>query len=511
MREQLTELAWGLELSQQWFIMVVRKPSDYAAAAFFNVGSESDDPRTYLPDGFVERTKVTGLVVSSWAPQYSSVFIKLAMATKVSILYEITPKSHVAFLASPGMGHITPLFELAIRLVTQHDFQVSFLVITTASSPAQIKYLNANPFPELHIVDLLPADLSGLISDDMGAVTRLCLIVQESTRPLRSILSELKGPKLRALVIDIFCTGVFELCNALSIPVYSFFTASGVLFTFSLYLPSMDREGEGDQYVDLSGTVEVPGCIFVNTWDDLEPVSLNAVRHEPFFLNISTPPVHPIGPLIKQIEPVVTEIEKEIIAWLDKQPKDSVLYVTFGSGGTLTREQLTELAWGLELSRQRFIMVVRKPSDYAAAAFFNVGSESDDPRTYLPDGFVERTKGTGLVVSSWAPQNSKLESLKHGVPMIGWPMYAEQRMNAMMLSNEVGVAVKMHVVGDKGETMVVRREEIKRVVQMVMEGEEGKKMRSRAKELEASSRATLSRGGTSYETLARVAESWKLG
>nr|GEU33862.1 UDP-glucuronosyl/UDP-glucosyltransferase [Tanacetum cinerariifolium] len=70
--------------------------------------------------------------------------------------------------------------------------------------------------------------------------------------------------------------------------------------------------------------------------------------------------------------------------------------------------------------------------------------------------------------------------------MIGWPMYAEQRMNATMLSNEVGVAVKMQVVGDKGETLVVPREEIKRVVQMVMEGEEGKKMRSRAKELEAS-------------------------
>ncbi|GJR78513.1 hypothetical protein Tco_0149298 [Tanacetum coccineum] len=107
---------------------------------------------------------------------------------------------------------------------------------------------------------------SGLFSqkndalDDIEQWTRLSSIVQESIRPLRSILSELKGPKLRALVIDIFCTGVFELCNALSIPVYSFFTASGVLFTVSLYLPSMDREGEGDQYVDLSGTVEVPGC-----------------------------------------------------------------------------------------------------------------------------------------------------------------------------------------------------------------------------------------------------------
>ncbi|GKB55045.1 hypothetical protein Tco_0905798 [Tanacetum coccineum] len=33
---------------------------------------------------------------------------------------------------------------------------------------------------------------------------------------------------------------------------------------------------------------------------------------------------------------------------------------------------ITELPWGLELTRQRFIMVVRKQSDYVAAAFFNV-------------------------------------------------------------------------------------------------------------------------------------------
>nr|GEY73758.1 anthocyanidin 3-O-glucosyltransferase 5-like [Tanacetum cinerariifolium] len=89
-------------------------------------------------------------------------------------------------------------------------------------------------------------------------------------------------------------------------------------------------------------------------------------------------------------------------------------------------------------------------------------------------------------------------------------MYAEQRMNATTLSNEVGVAVKMPVVGNKGETLVMGREEIERVVRTVMEGEEGKNIRSRAKELEVSGRATLSCEGSSYETLARIVESCKL-
>jgi len=96
--------------------------------------------------------------------------------------------------------------------------------------------------------------------------------------------------------------------------------------------------------------------IFVNSWDDLEPVSLKALRENLFFQKIPLPPVYTIGPLIKQDE-VVTGKDAEILAWLDDQPPDSVLFVVFGSGGTLTSEQLTELAWGLEMSQQRWYFI----------------------------------------------------------------------------------------------------------------------------------------------------------
>ncbi|KAK1407629.1 hypothetical protein QVD17_39249 [Tagetes erecta] len=267
--------------------------------------------------------------------------------------------------------------------------------------------------------------------------------------------------------------------------------------------------------------------ILVNSWDDMEPVALAALKHEAFFANIPTPPVYPIGPLTRRKEP--EDSCKQIITWLDKQPKESVLFVTLGSGGTLTSEQLTELAWGLELSQQRFILVVRKPSDCASSAFFSAGGDEEDPIVYLPNGFVQRTNHVGLVVSCWAPQvavlqhestgaflshcgwNSTMECVKHGVPMIAWPMYAEQSMNATMLSDEVGVAMKMPVVGEGGETLVVGRKEIERVVRVVLESEQGRKLRNRAKELEVSGRETLSRDGSSNQTLTRVVESWKLG
>ncbi|KAL7239045.1 hypothetical protein ACSBR2_005025 [Camellia fascicularis] len=71
-------------------------------------------------------------------------------------------------------------------------------------------------------------------------------------------------------------------------------------------------------------------------------------------------------------------------------------------GGTLSYDQLTELAIGLEMSEQRFLWVARSPAKSASAAYFAAQSQSN-PLALLPEGFLDRTKGHGLVVPSWAP------------------------------------------------------------------------------------------------------------
>ena len=471
-----------------------------------------------------------------------------------------TKKPHVAVLPSPGMGHIIPLLELAKTLVVNHGIRVSFLNITTEASAAHNQLLHSPNFPPgLHIIDLPAVDISALVRDDTPVLTRLCINVQESLRPLKSVLIELG--KLQALFIDLFCTQAFEICKELSIPTYTFSTPSTALFALCLYLPTLDKEVESE-FVDLPEPVQVPGCtpvrpedlldqvrnrkideykwfllhvsrlpmaagIFLNSWEEFEPTSLRAIREHPFYKQIPTPPIHTVGPLINQDKQNLTDLEDECLAWLDKQPSDSVVLIALGSGGTLTTVQLTELAYGLELSQQRFIMVARKPSDASASAtFFNVGGDFkvNDPNAYLPKGFLKRTKEVGLVVPTWAPQvavlrhpstgafvshcgwNSTLESMTHGVPMITWPLYTEQRMNATMLAEEVGVAVKPVV--KKG---VVDREEIERVVRLVIEGEEGKVMRRRARELKDSAVKVVEFGGLSYESLSQVVKQWKTG
>lgn len=231
--------------------------------------------------------------------------------------------------------------------------------------------------------------------------------------------------------------------------------------------------------------------------------------------------MYPIGPLIQTGSSDGAD-PSECLKWLDNQPSGSVLFISFGSGGTLSYDQLIELALGLEMSRQKFLWVARAPNVSSNAAFFSVQSQND-PLSFLPKGFLNRTKGQGIVVSSWAPQtkilahgstggflshcgwNSTLESVVHGVPLIAWPLYAEQKMNAIMLADGLKVALRPKV----NENGIVDRDEIGKVVKSLMEGEEGKKVRSRMEELKDAATKVLREDGSSTKSLSELVKKWK--
>ncbi|KAK7845196.1 hydroquinone glucosyltransferase [Quercus suber] len=257
------------------------------------------------------------------------------------------------------------------------------------------------------------------------------------------------------------------------------------------YLPELDQKFSCE-YRDLPEPVKLPGCvplhgsdlidpiqdrqnecykivlrcckqhplaagIMVNSFMDLEPGAFKALMER----GEGKPMVYPIGPLIKSgSDIVVDESGAECLRWLDKQPRGSVLYVSFGSGGTLSREQLNELALGLEMSGQRFLWVVRSPHEKAAnATYFSVQS-INDPFDFLPKGFLERTK-------------------------------------------EVASRVK---VNDEG---LVGHKDIANYARGLMEGEEGKLFRSKMKELKDAAEKTLSLEGWSTKSLAEVTQLWK--
>ncbi|KAL7170293.1 hypothetical protein ACSBR2_035211 [Camellia fascicularis] len=204
--------------------------------------------------------------------------------------------------------------------------------------------------------------------------------------------------------------------------------------------------------------------------------------------------------------------ENQCLKWLDEQESGSVVYVCLGSLGRLTPPQLIELALGLEGTKRPFVWVIR-----------GGGNEGEIEKWAEEDGFEERTKGRGLLIRGWAPQllilshwavgaflthcgwNSTLEGVCAGVPMITWPMFAEQFLNEKLVVQilEIGVSVGAEKVGnifgeDKCKKLV-ERETVEEVVEKVMDGgSEGEERRKRAKVLGEIAKRVIEEGGSSY-------------
>ncbi|KAL5715167.1 hypothetical protein ACHQM5_017031 [Ranunculus cassubicifolius] len=473
---------------------------------------------------------------------------------------------HVAMVSSPGTGHYTASLELANHLISFHDVQVTFFVTNTTTTLSSHSPTTTSATPNLHLINLPPVDISEISPENTSILSQIGIILRLSLPAIRSSIAN-SSPQPTVLIVDEFSTDAFEIAESVSMKMYSLITMNATEFSFMAYLPAFDKEIKID-YRQLTEPLRVPGCksvpvkylsdsfqdrnsesykcalqhaekfgkasgILVNTFYELESHTIDSLNDESIGRQISIPRVHAVGPLINSLNRPSFDGKDDkrddvYLTWLDKQPNNSVVYVSFGSGGTLTPEQLTELAHGLEMSQQRFIWVVRPPQtphQDTSAGYFHSGNGSNEPEHYLPAGFLDRTKDIGLVIPKWAPQieilghdsvggflshcgwNSTLESIVNGVPMIGFPLFAEQRLNAwMMSSDDVKVAVQSEMTPREG---LVKREEIEKMVRLVMEKEEGKEMRNRAKEFKQSAIRSLEKGGSSYNTLSKLVENWK--
>lgn len=415
-------------------------------------------------------------------------------------------KPHAALLASPGMGHLIPVLELGKRLITHHGFQVTVFVVATEVSPAQSLLLQQATTPHLpNLVSLPVVNDSILVDPEASVLEQLLSMVRGSLPRLRSAISAMKVPPT-VLIVDMFGLEAFKIANEFEMLKYVYITSNAWFLAFTAYLPVLDKLVE-TKCSDLQEPTRIPGCKPLWVEHVFEPV-----------LDIKNEMYHSY--MRMAVEITMADAENGVLDWLGMQPSESVIYVSFGSGGTLSAKQTNELAWGLELSRQNFVWVIRPPmDDDAAAALFTSADGRDGIAEYLPDGFLERTKKVGCVVPMWAPQaqilghpsvggfithcgwNSSLESMVNGVPMIAWPLYAEQKMNAVMLTEELGVAIRPNVFPTKG---VVGREEIATMVRRLMEESEGNAIRAKVKELKYSAEKALSKGGSSYTSLSHV-------
>ncbi|XP_016444991.1 UDP-glycosyltransferase 73C4 [Nicotiana tabacum] len=208
--------------------------------------------------------------------------------------------------------------------------------------------------------------------------------------------------------------------------------------------------------------------------------------------------------------------EHQCLKWLDSWEENSVLFVCLGSLSRLPTQQMIELGIGLESSKRPFIWVVRHMSD-------------EFQKWLVEENFEERVKGQGILIHGWAPQvlilshtsvggflthcgwNSSLEGITAGVPMITWPMFAEQFCNERLIVNVLKTGVRAGIenpvmFGEEEKVGAqVSKDDIKKVIEEVFgEEEEAEMRRKRAKKLGEMAKRAVEEGGSSCFNLTQL-------
>ncbi|MED6156357.1 hypothetical protein PIB30_013631 [Stylosanthes scabra] len=210
--------------------------------------------------------------------------------------------------------------------------------------------------------------------------------------------------------------------------------------------------------------------------------------------------------------------------FLDSWPPKSVVYVCLGSLNNLALAQFQELALALESCNFPFIWVMKEDD-----------SMGEDLKNWLLESeFEERTKERGLIVHGWAPQvlifshnaigvflthcgwNSTLEAICAGVPMITWPMFADQFFNEKLVvqilcvGEKLGNEIAIPLGKQENYGASVKRERIVEAIEKVIgdgDGEEKKEERRESvRKLAELAKKSMELGGSSYLNMKMLLE-----
>ncbi|XP_022889083.1 UDP-glycosyltransferase 92A1-like [Olea europaea var. sylvestris] len=443
----------------------------------------------------------------------------------------MAPKENIVVFPFMAQGHIIPFLSLALKLEQEKGYEITFV-----NTPLNIKKLQdyIPKFSNIRLVEIpfdrtehgLPPNSESTETLPLPLMLRFIesspLLKPAFTNLVSRLIEEDNGRLPLCIISDMFFAWSAEVAHEFGIFHAIFNAGAGygmaVFHTIWLNLPQLKSNSEefslpgfprGYRFKTKNLPVHLRECdgpwefangmfkdwlkthaMLFNTIEDIDNTGLTYFREQ--FPNCS---VYSIGPILSSAgskarggeEAVATM--KHCMKWLDKKATNSVLYVAFGSQSSPSEAQTKELAKALEASNVDFLWVFRPPSSFVT------DSECTN-KDWLPEGFEERIKNSkrGLLLKKWAPQmeilshksvgaflshcgwNSCIEALSNGVPMLAWPMGAEQPFNAHMLEEELGVCV-----GVANGHNHVEHEEIMEKIELVMEeGREGDLMRRKA-------------------------------
>ncbi|MCO5557547.1 hypothetical protein L7F22_011113 [Adiantum nelumboides] len=434
---------------------------------------------------------------------------------------------HVLVFPFPAQSHVNAAMDLSRKLALL-GVSVTF-VCTEAYISSMLKQgFDAGGLPiRLHgMPDGLPKEKS--LSDTLDQLDVLIRVTESMGPALQELLNQLNRTaetRVSCVVYDFMLWWVGPLGKELNIPAYISYPMSASFYSYLLHMPGFVSQGrlplgthtdlsDGSNIFKLPGlpalhVSEVPDiswdpnsvCSFdyvlrcavrcgdatgvlLNTVYELEKEAVEGLKNMRPELDIKTVgPTLPASFLKGEMNSSGGSSAHEsaeaqrCMKWLDEQPEASVLYVAFGTIACLSEAQAQELAMGLEASKERFLWVVRIPGQQQQKGLMS------EQVQLLPSGFEERTKGRGMVLLEMAPQrkilvhpaiggflthggwNSTLEALCKGMPMLYYPMFADQGMNGKWVEEVLHAGKLLKRSGDGG---IVSREEVERMVREVI-------------------------------------------
>ena len=133
--------------------------------------------------------------------------------------------------------------------------------------------------------------------------------------------------------------------------------------------------------------------------------------------------------------------EDRIVNWLNKQEQGSVIYVSFGTIATPNAAEVQQIGEALSQLGRPFLWSLKEASQvHLPAAIIDTirnPKESDSflVVSWVPQKVVLTNPAVGVFLSH-AGWNSTLEALANGVPMVVWPMFGDQLINAEWIDGE---------------------------------------------------------------------------
>ncbi|XP_057771973.1 UDP-glucosyltransferase 29-like [Salvia miltiorrhiza] len=396
-------------------------------------------------------------------------------------------------------GHVFPYLELANHL-SNLNFTIFF-----CSTPIILQSLPDHRDTPITLVPLhlpsppdLPPELHTTKHAPPHLIPRLREALHASQAAFSAILASL-SPSM--LIFDFFQPWAADAAAALNIPAVHFATTGAAAYSF--YYHNFTRKGSPFPHDAMylrrhewaalrattsnlkMGNLESGIPHFNRSRDVVLMKTARAVegKYMDYLSQLCNKKIVAVGPLITTAADNGGH-DSDIMNWLSKKERFSTIFVSFGSENYLSKNQMEEMAKGLEASNANFIWVVRFPR----------GEREEETEEALPLGFAERVGERGKIVEGWAPQtkilahenvcgfishcgmSSMIESLYFGVPVIGVPIKLDQPLNSRLLT-EAGVCVEVA----RDENGDFRGDDVAAAIRRVVESGEG--MRAGAAEI----------------------------